>query len=207
MKITSSRLFDACASIPPVRARNLLPLIIMLSIWILLGLNGVAENVAFVVSVVTAQSYLVWRNLPMAAQNLNTVQGPKTRLLCAIVGATFLLAMLQLWLANPLFTQRLLTVMCTFFLMIMILGILRERDLMERLGPAVPAAASYTAPVSLLRVNAIAAALIVAMNEWLIYFETPAVWITVMPVFMLVMHGVYWLMVLLTLAPNAEEPA
>ena len=207
MKISTSRLLEICASIPPIKPQNLLPVLIMLGLWVILRTQGVAEDAAFVVSVVTAQAYLVWRNLPMAAANLDTVQGPRNQMLYAMVGVTFLIALMQLWLGSPLFTQRVLTVLCVFFLVIMLLGIPREREMMERLQSAMPVNGQYTAPVSLLRVNAFMSALIIAMNEWLIFYESPAVWITIMPLFMLVLHGVYWAMVLMTLPDNEGEPA
>ncbi|MFK7941101.1 MAG: hypothetical protein AB8B82_17105 [Roseovarius sp.] len=207
MKLTAKNMLETCASIPPIKPQNLLPIVIMLGIWVVLRTNGIAENAAFVVSVVTAQAYLVWRNLPVAAANLNTVQGPKSRMLSALVGVTFLVALLQLWLGSPLFTQRVLTVLCVFFLVVMVLGILNEREVMDRMKAAMPTHGEFTPPVSLLRVNAMMAALIIAMNEWLIFYESPAVWITVMPVFMLALHGVYWVMVLSTIPTQKGEPA
>lgn len=207
MKKPSSRLLDICMSIPPIKPQNLLPVLIMLGFWVILRSQGVAESSAFVVSVVSAQAYLVWRNLPLAKANLDTVGSAPKRLLYGIVGITFAIALLQLWLGSPLFTQRILTVLCVFFLVIMVLGILREREVMERIEPAMPKGEGYSAPVSLLRINAVMAALIIAMNEWLIFFESPAAWITVMPIFMLVLHGVYWLMVLAALPPSDAETA
>lgn len=207
MKITAKNMLEHCASIPPIKPQNLLPVIIMLGIWVVLRSQNVTEESAFVVSVVTAQAYLVWRNLPIAAANLKQISGPKRRMLYALVGVTFLIALLQLWLGSPLFTQRVLTVLCVFFLMVMLLGILNEREVMDRMNAAMPAQGHYSPPVSLLRVNAMMAALIIAMNEWLIFYESPAVWITVMPLFMLVLHGVYWMMVLITLPSNQGEPA
>ena len=206
MKKPSTRLFEICASIPPIRPQNMLPVMIMLGTWIVLRSQAVAADPAFVISVVSAQAYLVWRNLPTAAANVSVVGGPKSKMLYVLVGGTLGIVLLQLWLASPLFTQRMLTVLCVFFLVIMLLGILRERDMLDRITPAVPTSGEYSAPVSLLRVNAAMAALIIAMNEWLIYFESPAVWITVMPVFMLVLHGVYWAMVLMTI-PSPPMPS
>jgi len=163
---------------------------------------------AFVVSVVMAQAYMVWRNLPVAATNLKRISAPNRALLYWPVGIMLALALLQIWLSSPLFTQRMLTVLCTFFLVIMGLGILRERDLMARVERAMPKDGQYTAPVSLLRVNAVMAALIIGVNETLIAFESPGAWITVMPLFVLALHALYWIMVLLTLpGGSTQEPA
>ena len=204
VKKTSSRLFELCASIPPIQPHNMLPVMIMLGLWICLRSQGVAEDPAFVVSVVSAQAYLVWRNLPMAADNLIRMGAAARRMLHGIVYLTLAIALLQIWLASPLFTQRMLTVIGVFFLVVMALGMLREREMLERISPALPLDGAHTTPVSLLRVNAMMAALIVVMNEAMIAFESPGVWITVMPLFMLVLHGVYWALVLLTI-PDAEN--
>lgn len=204
-KKTSTRLFDVCTSIPPIEPANMLPVMIMLGIWIVLRTQGVAVDPAFVVSVVTAQAYLIWRNLPVAAVSLTTVDTPKSPMLYWPVAITLCLALLQLWLSDPVFTQRVLTVFCTFFLVIMLLGILRERDVMDKVAPAMPVHGQYTPPVSLLRVNAAMAALIIVVNEILIAFESPGAWITVMPIFMLVLHGVYWGLVLMIIPSDADD--
>lgn len=200
MKSMTRRLLGHCASIPPINPLNMLPVVIMLGVWLVLRAQGVPVDPAFVVSVVAAQAYLVWRNLPMTAANLDVVGTPSRRLLHLVVGVTFLIALLQLWLGSPLFTQRMLTVLCVFFLVVMVLGIFKERDMLDRVRPALPANESYTPPVSLLRVNATMAALIIAVNEWLIYYESPAIWITVVPLFMLVLHGIYWILVQMTMS-------
>lgn len=205
MKHASSRLVELCASIPPIKPQNLLPVMIMLGIWVVLRTNEVPVDPAFVVSVVAAQAYLVWRNLPMAAANLRKMGSASRRLLHGIIILTLAIAVFQLTLCSPLFTQRILTVICVFFLLIMLVGILREREMLERIAPAMPVSGQYSAPISLLRVNAAMAAMIIAVNEILIVFESPAIWITVMPVFMLVLHGVYWILVLLTLSSKLGE--
>lgn len=205
MKKTSSRLYSVCTSIPPIEAKNLLPVMIMLGLWVILRMQGVPVDPAFVVSVVMAQAYMVWRNLPVAAANLKRMKARKSRMLYWPVGLMLGLAFLQLWLSSPLFTQRMLTVLCTFFLVIMVLGILREKDLMEKVGSAIPEDGNHSAPVSLLRVNAVMAALIIGVNELLIAFESPGAWITVMPFFVLVLHGLYWAMVLLTIPDNSQD--
>lgn len=205
MKKSSHRLLEVCTSIPPIKPRNLLPVLIMLGCWIVLRYQSVTEDIAFVVSVVTAQTYLVWRNLPQAAANLHKLSAPKARLLIGVVGLTLAIALLQIWLASPLFTQRVLSVLCAFFFVIMVIGMMNERELIDRLGPTMPLNGNHTPPISLLKVNATMAALIIAVNEWLIFFESPGVWITIMPLFMLVLHGLYWAMVLWTLPSGTEK--
>ncbi len=204
--MASSRLLVLCSSIPPIKPKNMLPVFLMLGIWILLRLQSVPVDTAFVVSVVSAQAYIVWRNLPLVSASLSTLGTPQRRVLKIVVGITVAIAVVQLWLGSPLFTQRLLTVLCVFFLIVMLLGIFRERDLLARVKPAIPVNGEYSPPVSLLRVNAAMAALIIAANEWLIFYESPAVWITIMPLVMLVLHAAYWAMVLMILPPDKGEP-
>ena len=71
IKRTSSRLLNAMLSIPPIRPQNLLPVVIMLILWIVLGRMNVPQDQVFVLSVVVAQAYAVWRNLPQAAESIH----------------------------------------------------------------------------------------------------------------------------------------
>jgi len=195
----STRLWFASTSIPAIRAENILPVLTMLILWIGLRHLGVHEDRAFVMAVVVAEAYAIWRNLPDAAFSLRKVRSGRPGMLMWPVLGLVALAALQLWLNDPLFTQRVLTGMCVFFLVIMILGIRREKDMLERVVPQQSADGTPVERVSLLRVNALAAAMVIAVNELLIVGETLAVWITVMPVFVLFLHGFYWFMVLMVL--------
>ena len=47
--------------------------------------------------------------------------------------------------------------------------------------------------------------MIIVVNEVLIAYETLAVWISVMPVMLLVLHAFYWLMVLSVLSPKTDD--
>lgn len=200
----STRLWFASTSIPAIRAENILPVLTMLILWIGLRHMGVHEDRAFVMAVVVAEAYAIWRNLPDAAFSLRKVRSGRPGMLMWPVLGLVALAALQLWLNDPLFTQRVLTGMCVFFLVIMILGIRREKDMLERVVPQQSADGTPVERVSLLRVNALAAAMVIAVNELLIAGETLAVWITVMPVFVLFLHGFYWFMVLMVLPPQGK---
>ncbi|MCZ0813352.1 MAG: hypothetical protein ACQEVT_13470 [Pseudomonadota bacterium] len=200
----STRLWFATTSIPAIRAENILPVLTMLILWIGLRHMGVQEERAFVMAVVVAEAYAIWRNLPDAAFSLRKVRSGKPGMLMWPVLGLVTLAAVQLWLNDPLFTQRVLSGMCVFFLVIMILGIRREKDMLERVVPQQSADGKPVERVSLLRVNALAAAMVIAVNELLIAGETLAVWITVMPVFVLFLHGFYWFMVLMVLPPQEK---
>ncbi len=206
IKRFSSRVLDATLSIPPIRARNVMPVVIMLMIWIGLRWAQVGENMAFVLAVVVAQAYAIWRNLPQAAHDMGQMRSGRPGMLRWPVVGLLLLAALQIWLNDPLLTQRLITALALFFLIIMALGVMREGEVLDRITPRNADGAPEFKVVSLLRVNALVAVLVICVNEALIAFETPAIWITVMPVFVLILHGLYWFIVLMLL-PSDTQPA
>ena len=204
MKSSATRLWFAATSIPPIRPRNIVPVIMMLIAWILLRHAGLSEARAFVMAVVLAEVYTIWRNLPHAAYSLRKVQGGRPGMLLWPVLGVGVLAGVQLWWNDPLLSQRILTGVCTFFLVIMILGLRREKDMLERVAPIKDGDAQPVERVSLLRVNALAAAIVIVVNEMLIATGSASVWITAMPVFFLLLHGFYWVMVLMVLPPEGD---
>ena len=176
----------------------------MIMLWVGLRFCGVSDEQSFVVGCVTAQAYTIWRNLPSAALSLKSVERGKPRMLIFPVSIIILIAGLQLWLGSPLFTQRVVTVFCLFFLGVMVWGILHEREMLKRVVPEGRMDQQICAPVSLLRINAIVAAAVIGVNETLIAFETLAVWISVMPIVVLALHAFYWLMVLSVLPTTTD---
>ena len=164
-----------------------------------------SEDQSFVIGCVSAQAYAIWRNLPNAAQSLKSVERGKPRMLIVPVTLIIAVAGLQLWLGSPLFTQRVVTVFCLLFLAVMIWGIMREKEMLDRVVPEGRMPRQISAPVSLLRINAIVAAVVIGVNEVLIAFETLAVWISVMPFLALALHAFYWLMVLYVLPTVPDQ--
>ncbi len=205
IKSTSSRLWVAATSIPPIRPDNILPIIMMLILWVVMRQLGFSDARAFVASVVMAEVYTIWRNLPGAAYSLRKVRQGKPGMLVWPVLSIVGLAGVQVAVNDPLFTQRIVTGFCSFFLVIMFLGMRREQDMLERVAPTGDENAEPVKRVSLLRVNALAAAVVIVVNETLIATETLAVWMTMMPLFVLFLHGFYWFMVLMVL-PEDETP-
>jgi hypothetical protein len=205
IRTASHRLWLAMTSIPSIRPENLLPILIMLILWVGFSWIGLPEETAFVLVVVIAESYAVWRNLPTAAAGLKRVRADSAMMLFWPVVAMVVLAAVQLVLADALFTQRVLSAGCAFVLVIMVLGILREQDVMDRVTHDQGTLGQTYQRVSLLRINAIAAAAVIAVNEALIANGSLSVWITVMPLFALVLHGFYWFMVLLVMPPEDER--
>lgn len=196
---------EATFAIPPIRAGNILPVIVMLMVWIGLRSAQVSEATSFVLAVVVAQAYLVWRNLPQAAQSLSEVRAVRPALLRWPVIAVLALTALQIWLNDPLVTQRLITAFAAFLLSVMVLGGMRKKAVMERLAPRHADGSQKYELVSLFRINALVAAVVICVNEALIASETLVAWITVIPFFVLVLHAIYWLGVLMVLPPERAQ--
>ncbi|SLN21524.1 hypothetical protein ROA7450_00767 [Roseovarius albus] len=199
----SYRLWNAISSVPPINPGNILPLVIMLILWVGLHQFQIDEDTIFVISVVVAEGYMIWRNLPTAAASLGTIQKDKPRLLRWPVMAVIGLIAIQLWLNDPLFTQRVLTGACLFVLIVMLLGLRREQILLDRVVPLKQHSGRQIKRVGLLRINALVLAIVITVNETLIASEPLAVWITVMPLLAILLHGFYWFAVLMVL-PSEE---
>ena len=205
IRSAASRARYVVCSIPTIQPGNLLPVMVMILAWLALLQSGLNEATAFVISCVAAQACLVWRNLPRVAQSFDEAAVRRQRLLILPVGLAILLAGLQLMLMSPIFTQRLLSIFGLIFLSVMLLGLRREKELLDRITPTETIMGRASLPVSLLRVNAIIAALVVVVNELLIAYETLAVWMTLMPVILLILHSLYWVMVLLVLPRDEAD--
>ncbi|MGK7652457.1 hypothetical protein ACSQ76_08585 [Roseovarius sp. B08] len=190
-----SRVQGAFASIPPMRAETLLPLVIMLILWIGLNGSGMPEDRVFVLVLVLAQTHAVWRSLPNAARHLN--DGYRARMVWPVVVVTALAAV-QLGVGDPLFSQRLLSGGCIFVLVIMLMGVRREQEVMARMMHNV----TEGRPVSLLRVNACFAMVFLCVNEALIATGSLVVWMSAMMVAAFFIHFAYWFIVLLVIPPE-----
>lgn len=193
------RVRDAFASIPPMRAETLLPLVIMLMLWTGLNAAGVPEATVFVLVLVIAQAHAVWRSLPNAARHIQSDK--KQRMVWPVV-AVMSLAALQLLVGDPLFSQRILSGGCIFVLLVMLLGVRREKEVMARMMHSV----TEGRPVSLLRVNAWFALVFLCVNEALIATGSLTVWMAAMMMAALLVHAAYWFTVLLVM-PREDIPA
>ena len=171
----------------------------MLMLWLILRILGLGEDRAFVVSVVVAEAYLVGRNLPQAAKNIDDVHNGEVKMLAWPVGITLALAALQLIVQDPLFTQRIISGFSIFFLLIMFLGMLRERDVLDKVPHPSIATKADVPKVNLLRINALMSLVVLSVNEMLITANSLTIWITGIPLLVLVLHASYWILVILML--------
>ncbi len=202
----SSKVLDAVSSVPPMRVEYLIPIVVILILWIGLSSLGLAKDKSFVLVLVIGQTYAIWRNLPTAAAQLSQPGRDRSRLILWPVGVMLVLAVSQLLISSPLFSQRILSAACVFVLLVMILGMRREEDVLERVSPNSVVRGKVMARVSLLRVNALAAGTVLVVNELLIQSASLTVWMTGMALFAMVLHALYWFMVLMVM-PGEDKTA
>lgn len=200
------RIIDALSSVPPMRAEHLLPVVVMLTLWIGMTRMGLARDTSFVLVIVIAQTYAIWRNLPVAAAQLSQPGRDRSRMLFWPVGMMLVLAISQLLISQPIFSQRILSGACIFVLIVMVLGMRREDEVLERVSPNSVVRGQIMQRVSLLRVNALVAVTALVANEMLILSQSLTVWMTGMALFVMILHGIYWFLILLVLPPD-EPPA
>lgn len=200
----SSRITDALSSVPPLRVEHLLPIVVILTLWIGLQGLGLAQDTGFVVVLVLGQTYAIWRNLPTAAAQLQQPGRDRSSLLYWPVGIMIVSAVSQLLVSEPLFSQRILSGVCLFVLMIMVLGMRRETQVIDRVATNAKLNGEAAIRVSLLRVNAITAVTVLLANEFLIQADSLTVWMTGMALFAMMLHGIYWFMILMVLPPDDQ---
>ncbi|WP_135501801.1 hypothetical protein [Roseovarius aestuariivivens] len=190
----SSRIIEALASVPPLRPATIVPIVVMVSLWTMCVQAGGSPERAFVTVMVLGQSFAIWRSLPRAAHALSRPGRDRTNMLVWPVVGMVALAAAQIVICEPVFSQRLLSAGCIFVLVVMALGMRRERQVLARVDNRVDAR-----KVPLLRINALVAALTLVVNESLIAAEELVVWVAGMALFAVAVHGLYWFMVLLVL--------
>lgn len=199
-----ARISSSAASVPPLRADILWPFATVLSIFVALKLFGWDEGRVFVLVAVTAQALVLWRNLPRAARDLTSISSGHARLLVWPVTITLALIALQLLLASPLFTQRLVSAGCIFVLVVMLFGMRREKQIMGAVMKGVRSVKPLSSPVPLMRVNALFAAALLCLNEMLISSGSLTVWMSVMVIMLLILRSAYWFAVLL-ITPEGDD--
>lgn len=200
-----ARISSSAASVPPLRADILWPFAVVLSIFVALTIAGWEEARVFVLVAVTAQALVLWRNLPRAARDLGTISSGHARLLVWPVIVTLALIALQLILANPLFTQRLISAGCVFVLVVMLFGVRREKQVMGTVMKGVRSVRPLSSPVPLMRVNALFAAALLCLNEMLIASGSLTVWMSAMVLLLLMLRSAYWFVVLLVTPEDGDD--
>lgn len=193
-------------SVPAIPAQRIWPLMIFLLGFVSLTNLRLGEADAFVLAAVIAQVVVIWRNIPEAAAELRRVGATRLIVLRLGVAATILGAGVQLWMNDPVITQRMLSMSCLVYALAALWGALGHPRIRELF---VPATLGYVVPETprthLLRLNIFAAIIVLAVNEALVFADVGlAARVSILAVLPLVLHVLYEVTVLLTL-PLEDE--
>ncbi len=161
-------------NLPPVSTGRLLMPAVFLGTWTALRAFSAPEPVAFVWAAVLAQAAQAWGVLPNLAKHR---VGKRPRDLGAVTIAAILMPAalsIQVWSADPLVTQRLLSTYCAVYATVMALGIWGDRDVLAHF---VPVGRNSDVPLAfrqhLLKLYVLLAILLLALNEALIATDAP----------------------------------
>ncbi|MDU8926048.1 hypothetical protein RXV86_01485 [Alisedimentitalea sp. MJ-SS2] len=187
-------------SVPPVQPARIWPLLIFLLGFVSMRNLQLDESASFVWAAVIAQFVVVWRNIPAAAEELRRV-GSRLHVLYLGVAATIVAAAVQIWMMDPVITQRMLSMSCLVFGLAMLWGALghpRIRDLF------VPSSRQSPIPevprTHMLRLNVFAAVSVLAVNEALVlaHFDLTTR-VSILAMLPLIIHVLYEIGLILTL--------
>ncbi|MDQ2091999.1 hypothetical protein [Marimonas arenosa] len=194
-------------SIPPVSPGRLLMPAIFLSGWTLLRALEIAEARAFVWAAVLAQAVQVWAVLPISAWHQRRLFGRARRALFAAVAVCFTVLALQVWWADPVFSQRVVTVYCAFYVGAMLAGILGDQLFIDRFVPVSdPQAVPMITRRHLLKLYALVAFLVIVVNETLLAMTAPlGARVAVLALLPIALHIFYEIVLRLTL-PLEDDP-
>ena len=187
-------------SIPPIQPARIWPLLIFLMGFVSMRNLQLDDAVSFVWAAVIAQVVVVWRNIPAAAEELRRV-GSGLHILYLGVAATLGAAALQIWLMDPVITQRMLSMSCLVFGLAMLWGALGHPRIRDLFVPSAQDAPIPEVPrTHMLRLNLFAAVAILAANEALLLAQFDLTTrVSILATLPLLIHVLYEVVVILTL--------
>lgn len=161
-------------SVPPASTGRLLMPMVFLSGWNVLRFAGASGADAFVWSAVLSQALQLWAVLPQTTAQARHRFGPARLSYIAVLSVMLLVVATQVWICDPLYSQRLLTVLCMVYALVMVLGLAGDRTVLDSFAPADPRAPQADAArFSLLRLFAFVAFIVMTVNEGLILLDVP----------------------------------
>lgn len=196
--------------IRPISLNRLMPALVLISLWTLLRqtpLQAVmAEHLAFVLAVVTAQIYMLWQNVrPNRSSLLKVTQHHKNVFVWAMSGA-FALGLFQIWLANPMFSQRVITAFAGLYAFVMVLGVAGDEEILDRYASDQEGTAPMVVRRHLLKLYALNGLTLLIVNEALISSAAPLdMRIVALSVTPIVVHILHEVTMLLTLPLHGDE--
>lgn len=189
--------------------------IVFISSWTALKALQAPEAVAFVWAAVLAQATQVCHKLPRSIERLNLAFGYAPTSINArssVIRVLFLpicVLSFQIWCSDPLVSQRVVSVFCALYVVIMALGVRGTGKIIDDFAPA-PEESNVPLDFRrhLLVLFALAAILVIATNETLIALDTTlstrVVTLSILP---MALHCFFWIALQLTHPPLDESDA
>lgn len=159
-------------SVPPVSTGRLLMPMVFLSAWNLLHFAEAGERMAFVWAAVLAQALQIWAVMPHSPMQVKRSFGRARITYLAVVAVMLVTMAAQVWMADPLFTQRLLSSLCIVYALAMLLGLVGDADVLNSFVPADDRMSQRERRI-ILRLFAFVAFTVLTVNEGLILLEVP----------------------------------
>ncbi|WP_458877657.1 hypothetical protein [Arenibacterium sp. CAU 1754] len=160
---------------------------------------------AFVLSLVVAETYLMWRNLPASVGAHGPSTGTATPAMFWGIGGAAALALVQIWLADPIVSQRILSGACALYVLVMALGIAGDEDVLNHFAPDEQDICPMVVRRHLLKLYALVAFTLLVLNESLIAAHVPLdgriVMLALAP---LALHVFYEIVLVLTLPLHGD---
>ncbi|WP_412553315.1 hypothetical protein [Shimia sp. MIT1388] len=191
---------------PIAPAKLLMPFVFSGS-WAGLKLSGVSWPIAFVWAAVCAQGVHIWLVLLPIIRRQRQKTGSARVAVSVVLAIWFGALVAQVWWSEPWFSQRLLSVCCALYAVILVLGIKRDGDVMKYFAPGPnDREVSPEFRRRLLQLYALTAVFVIAVNESLLVtgasLNLTVAILSLMPLFL---HYVFQMVFLLTAPPLRDD--
>ena len=191
---------------PIAPAKLLMPFVFSGS-WACLKLSSVPLPIAFVWAAVCAQGVQIWLVLPPIVRRQRQKTGSALVAASVVLAIWFGALVVQVWWSEPWLSQRLLSVSCALYAIILVLGLKRDGDVMKHFAPS-----SNDREVSpefrrrLLKLYVLTAIFVIAVNESLLVTGASLnLTVAVLSLMPLILHYVFQLVFLLTAPPLGDD--
>lgn len=182
---------------------------VFLGSWTVLQALQISESVAFVWAAVLAQAAQACRNLPGTIRRQHLTLGRKYPPAAWALAVPICVLSVQVWLSDPVVSQRLVSIFCALYIAIMAMGVRGDREIINHVTPvSKESGVSLGFRRHLLMLYALVAILVIATNETLIALDTTlGTRVVVLSILPIAMHGFFWIALQLTHPPLGKNDA
>ncbi len=191
----------------PISPARLLMSFVFSGSWAGLKLSGVSLPTAFVWAAVCAQGVQIWLVLPPIVRRQRQKTGSARAAVSVVLAIWFGAVAVQVWWSEPWLSQRLLSACCALYAIILMLGIMRDDDVMKYFAPGPnDRQVSPEFRRHLLRLYALAAILVIAVNESLLVTGASLnLTVAILSLMPLILHYIFQMVFLLTSPPLGDD--